>query len=146
MTKSSPPDTERALALEDLSRAMRRFMLKTKQVDALLARRLDIHITDLFILELVFSADEPVTPKAVMEQTGLTSGAVTAAIDRIEGAGFVHRVPNPADRRGVIIEPVEGRADKILSSYRDLRQRYRQDLTGFSIEELATVSRFLDAF
>ena len=37
---------------------------------------------------------------------GLTTGAVTRVIDRLEQAGYVRRVPDPADRRRVIVEVV----------------------------------------
>ena len=46
------------------------------------------------------------TAGRLSEITGLTSGAVTRVIDRLEQAGYVRRVPDPADRRRVIVEVV----------------------------------------
>jgi DNA-binding MarR family transcriptional regulator len=37
----------------------------------------------------------------------LTSGAITAAIDRMERAGYARRVADPEDRRRVLVEPTE---------------------------------------
>jgi len=39
----------------------------------------------------------------IAEHTGLTTGAVTGMIDRLTRAGYVERIPNPADRRSVLI-------------------------------------------
>ena len=41
------------------------------------------------------------------EHTGLSSGAMTNRLDRLEEAGLVRRVPDPNDRRGVLVEPTE---------------------------------------
>jgi DNA-binding MarR family transcriptional regulator len=41
------------------------------------------------------------------EAMGLSSGAMTNRLDRLEQAGLVRRVPDPDDRRGVLVEPTE---------------------------------------
>jgi DNA-binding MarR family transcriptional regulator len=38
------------------------------------------------------------------EASRLTTGAITAVIDRLERAGYAHRVPDPSDRRRVLVE------------------------------------------
>lgn len=45
------------------------------------------------------------TPKQLGEATGLSTGAITGIVDRLERAGYAKREPNPADRRSVIIRP-----------------------------------------
>jgi DNA-binding MarR family transcriptional regulator len=37
----------------------------------------------------------------------LSSGAMTARLDRLEEAGLIRRLPDPSDRRGALIEPTE---------------------------------------
>lgn len=68
-----------------------------------------------------------------MAKAGLTSGAVTTAIDRLERAGHVRRVADPGDRRRVIVEltdgaraaawemfgPLASAAGELLASYSD---------------------------
>lgn len=46
-----------------------------------------------------------VTPKQLAEATGLSTGAITGIVDRLERAGYAKREPNPADRRSVIVRP-----------------------------------------
>jgi DNA-binding MarR family transcriptional regulator len=41
------------------------------------------------------------------EGMGLSSGAMTNRLDRLETAGLVRRLPDPGDRRGVLVEPTE---------------------------------------
>ena len=56
------------------------------------------------------------TAGRLAEITGLTSGAVTRVIDRLEQAGYVRRVPDPADRRRVIVEVVPEKVAAIQST------------------------------
>ena len=41
------------------------------------------------------------------DEMGLSSGAMTNRIDRLEQQGLVRRVADPTDRRGVLVEPTE---------------------------------------
>jgi hypothetical protein len=54
------------------------------------------------------------TPGWLAEMTGLTTGAVTGMIDRLERAGYVRREPDPEDRRRVIVQPDLQRWDRDL--------------------------------
>ncbi|TIT78469.1 MAG: MarR family transcriptional regulator [Mesorhizobium sp.] len=44
------------------------------------------------------------TPTELYEATMVTSGAMTARLDRLEKAGLIRRAPHPSDRRGVVVE------------------------------------------
>lgn len=46
---------------------------------------------------------EPLPPRRLIEQLLLSSGAMTNRIDRLEARGLVERLPDPADRRGVLV-------------------------------------------
>jgi DNA-binding MarR family transcriptional regulator len=51
------------------------------------------------------------SPGALARDLELSSGAVTSRLDRLESLGFLHRLPDPGDRRGVLVElTAEGRA------------------------------------
>lgn len=53
----------------------------------------------------------PLTAGELAEFIGLTTGAVTGVIDRLEKRGFARRADDPHDRRRVIVEPVKGATD-----------------------------------
>lgn len=66
------------------------------------ADRLKINVTDLQCLALLMSTG-PMTAGQVADATGLTTGAITGVIDRLEKAGLATRADDPADRRRVIV-------------------------------------------
>src|SRR5689334_1433493 len=78
--------------------------LRSASYEEALAQRLRLNVTDLRALEMVL--DEPgLTPGRLAERTGLTSGAVTGVVDRLEKAGYVKRTSDPIDRRRAVIAP-----------------------------------------
>src|ERR687898_2648202 len=68
-----------------------------------IGRKLGLNITESECLSLL-SIKGISTPTELSRYTGLTSGATTAMLDRLEKAKFIRRRPNPKDRRGVLIE------------------------------------------
>src|SRR5688572_32999449 len=60
--------------------------------------------TDMECLRLLFQKGIA-TPSELSRYIGLTSGATTAMLDRLENAGLIERRPNPDDRRGTLITP-----------------------------------------
>ena len=49
------------------------------------------------------------------KEIGLTPGAVTGVVDRLERAGLAHRAPDPADRRRLVITAVPGAFGKVFA-------------------------------
>jgi DNA-binding MarR family transcriptional regulator len=85
-----------ASALGQVDAAHRR--LRTR-----MAHRLGITVTDLTAL-IVISDPRESTPKQLANELGLTTGAVTAVIDRLVTAGQVRRSPKAGDRRSILLE------------------------------------------
>jgi DNA-binding MarR family transcriptional regulator len=71
--------------------------------DALAAERLGISETDLHCLNIIENSGG-LTAGELALQSGLTNGAITGVLDRLERAGFAQRVADPADRRRVRVE------------------------------------------
>jgi DNA-binding MarR family transcriptional regulator len=110
--------------------------------DEALAEQLGLNVTDLRCLERI--VDEPgLTPGRLVELSGLTSGAVTGVLDRLERAGYVERQPDPADRRSVTIRPVEARASALAEARRPLDAALAQLLGEHDASARAAISRFL---
>lgn len=83
------------------------------------------------------------SPTALYDATMVTSGAMTARIDRLEKAGWVARAPDPDDRRGVLVSLTPtGRAliDKVVTRHVENEVRL---LAGLSRREQETLSRLL---
>lgn len=100
---------KRAALLEALQRELRDFSDQDVLFSQALADRLGINLTDLKCLSIL-ERTGAVTAGKLAELTGLTSGAVTGLIDRLEKAGWARRVRDPNDRRHVIIEAAAERS------------------------------------
>ncbi|HEY6508574.1 MAG TPA: MarR family transcriptional regulator, partial [Vicinamibacterales bacterium] len=118
-TSSSTPKRSRSKLLEALDEAARRVGAQSVLVSDLVATRVGLNSTDLECLDLLCLAGAT-TAGRLSSHTGLTSGATTAAIDRLEHAGFVMRRRDPGDRRVVLVEVVEAGAKLIYPFYRPL--------------------------
>ena len=133
--KGRPPGVD-----EELGRA---FGAATAQFAQAIAERLGVGVTDQKCLELVQRQDGPVTPGLLAERTGLTSGAITAVLDRLEKAGFVRRDKDPTDRRQVVVRLTPERAPELSGLFEPLRRGWRELCARRSEKELAVVAAFL---
>lgn len=87
-----------------------------------------------------------VTPTELCEATQLSSGAMTNRLDRLEESGMVERLPDPGDRRGVLIQlTAEGKelVDKALKARFDQANDAVSSLTATEREQLAVLLRKL---
>lgn len=119
---------------------------------------LGLHITDHKCLDLIRQYGAMPAGR-IAEHTGLTTGAVTGIIDRLEKAGYVRRASDPKDRRRTIVEPVRNkkwerkieaifipfheRMHKLLSSYSDGELVFLLDVLTKSIEQTREESKKL---
>ncbi|MHA6765558.1 MarR family winged helix-turn-helix transcriptional regulator [Streptacidiphilus sp. PAMC 29251] len=70
--------------------------------DRELARLMGVNETDLRCLELLLGAEE-VAPSRLAAKLGLTTGSVTAMLDRLEKLDYLTRTPHPTDRRKTLV-------------------------------------------
>ena len=119
---------------------------------------LGLHITDHKCLDLIhrFGA---MPAGRLGELTGLTTGAVTGIIDRLEEAGYARRTNDPKDRRRTIVEPIRNeklerkmemifmplheRMNKVLSSYVDNELVFLLEVITKIIEQTSEESKKL---
>ncbi|WP_308114854.1 MarR family winged helix-turn-helix transcriptional regulator [Streptomyces sp. ISL-12] len=104
-----------------------------------------LHPTDVQALAAILDAEEPMTPGRLREHLGLTSGAVTACVDRLERAGHIRRVRESADRRVVHLHYAADAMAAARSWFRPLAQATDAARDRFTEAELSVVARFLAA-
>lgn len=104
-----------------------------------------LNTTDMECLRLLFSKGI-VSPSELARHTGLTSGATTAMLDRLEKAGFIERRPNPNDRRGTLIAPAKSAAEKVASWFESARQAQDKLISSYSESELEIISDVFERF
>jgi DNA-binding MarR family transcriptional regulator len=86
-----------------LLNAMRTLSTQQIMLHQAVADRLNLNLTDYKCMDFI-ARFGPMTAGKLTELSGLTTGAITGAIDRLEKAGYARRVDNPRDRRSVIVE------------------------------------------
>ena len=129
----------------NLDRALHALIAGSVATHEAVADQLGINPTDLRCLGLA-TLEPGLTPTRLAELAGLTTGAITGVLDRLERAGFVRRAADPDDRRRLRVELVPGRLGEIGDYYKPLMARAVElsaDLEPVARAQLAT---YLEAF
>jgi len=104
-----------------------------------------VNPTDMECLRLLFQKGIA-TPSELARHTGLTSGATTAMLDRLEKAGLIERRPNPDDRRGTLITPEKSSAEKVASWFESARKAQDELISSYSESELEIIADVFERF
>lgn len=121
----------------------RELSARTLMFHAAVSDRVGLSATEHKALDLLSRAGA-ITAGQLAELTGLTTGAITGLVDRLEKAGFVRRDRDPSDRRKVVIQPVlEKMAVEIAPLFASMGQQMEELLSGYSDQELAIIQDFV---
>ncbi len=111
-------------------------------LDDRLAEQRGIARTDLRVLAFL-SHGGPASAGQLAEVAGLTSGATTTAIDRLEQAGLVQRRADPRDGRRVLVEPTPTGLRHATDTLTNLRVAAGGLLESYTTEELLRLRDFV---
>jgi DNA-binding MarR family transcriptional regulator len=84
------------------------------------------------------------TASLLARLTGLTTGAITAALDRLEKSGLARRVADPHDRRKVLVELTDAGRQGCAAIYGPLVARGLKEMSRYSVTELEVILDFLE--
>ncbi len=86
------------------------------------------------VLSALRRSGEPyqLSPSTLLQETLVTSGTMTNRIDRLVTAGWVERLPDPDDRRGVLVRLTEAGRATVDSALADLLVKERDILAGLT--------------
>ncbi|MEV5571285.1 MarR family transcriptional regulator [Spirillospora sp. NPDC052269] len=85
----------------------------------------------------------PLTARQLSERSNLAPASVTGLIDRLERKGFARRIPNPADKRSVLVETVPDRLATLAPLFEDYVASLRDLVTRYDERELTAIVDFL---
>ncbi len=107
-----------------------------------IARKAGLSGADHKYLGLILQ-HKSITAGDISKLTGLTTGAVTGLIDRLEEKGLLKRQFVKSDRRKVVVVPNIENSMKLLSPFFDeLQQKTQKLLATFSEQEIQTIARY----
>ncbi|WP_291694291.1 MarR family transcriptional regulator [Bradyrhizobium sp.] len=107
----------------------------------LVADRAGISSADMDCIDFV-NVEGRMTAGRLAELTGLTTGAITGVVDRLEKAGFVRRERDETDRRKVFIVPVEERMMEMGRPYELVKRAMQQQCEAYTDAELKFLIRY----
>jgi DNA-binding MarR family transcriptional regulator len=131
----------RAALMQELEQAVRRSSGQGVIFGQTVATKAGISSSDLECLDFLI-LEGRVTAGRLAEMTGLTTGAITGVVDRLEKAGLVRRERDENDRRKVFIAIVPENIEKIGRFYEPMQKAVLKDWESYSDAELRLLLRF----
>jgi DNA-binding MarR family transcriptional regulator len=149
MTTSTVPDGgpvpsgRRAELLKRLALSGRAASAATVLFHTVVAERQGLNASEEKALDLV-ERSGPLTAGELARQTGLAPASVTGLVTRLERKGFARRVPNPDDRRSVLIEvDAERLSAQVAPLFGDWDRSLQELYAGYTDEQLEVILHFL---
>ncbi|MET3924255.1 MarR family transcriptional regulator [Devosia sp. 2618] len=124
--------------------ALRELVDATETARGRAAKMQNLHPTDMACLAYLQRVGRPISPKQISTHLNLTSGSGTALLDRLEAVGYTRRLPNPEDRRSILIELDVEKAKEPLARLAKFEKSYLALTETFSERDLWAISKFLD--
>lgn len=108
-------------AVDALANALHMVETAQRHLRTRIAQDIGVNVTDLTVISIVGDLGR-MTPKMLASEISMGTGAVTAVIDRLVGAGHLGRVPNPRDRRSVFLELTDAGRKTLARMTEDYRE------------------------
>jgi DNA-binding MarR family transcriptional regulator len=140
MTHSQKPELKKRALI-----AVRDYGVNLTQFRNAVDAAAGFNTTDMECMRLLFFKGVS-TPSELARHTGLTSGATTAMLDRLERAGLIERQPNPNDRRGTLIVPAKSSAQNVASWFESARKAQDELMASYSERELEIIADAFERF
>ena len=135
-------DKDHNILIENFRHASRQYSDASIFMHEAIARKAGLTGSDHKYLGLILQHEE-LTAGDIAKLTGLTTGAVTGLIDRLEKKKLLKRQFSKDDRRKVIIKPQVENSMKLLAPiFNELQQKTVELIASFSEKEIQTIERY----
>ncbi len=135
-------NVKRADLLAGVLREVRRMTAQSVLIGDAVSARFGLNSTDLECMDLALLSGGA-TAGEIARATGLTTGAITGVIDRLEAAGYVRRERDPDDRRKVVVRALPAMTRRIAPVYESLQREMTKLWSRYDDAELAVILDFL---
>lgn len=126
----------------EIRAAMRGLFRASDNLTAAVAERIGVNLTDMQCMEML-DRNGSMTAGQIADAIGLTSGAVTTLIDRLEAAGYVRRLHDTADRRRVVVGLTDDMHKMCDPLFAGILKASDDMLSRFSPDQLTFLRDFL---
>jgi DNA-binding MarR family transcriptional regulator len=133
---------KRADLILAIGAAVQLYQDATDAFDDAACASLGLNRTDLKCLSVIAQRG-PVAVGEIGRAAGLTRGAMTTALDRIEHAGYARRLRDPDDRRGVLVELTDKGRSAIDAIWGEYVRNAESFYSGYTTTELKAILRYL---
>lgn len=140
MSNNQNPQTNQTT--DQLTTLLRGFGSRSILHQQAIVQSLGIPANDYISIDLLNELG-PLTAGELADKTGLSTGTITALIDRLEKIGYARREKDPNDRRRVIIVPTYDDREEIKNAYQPLDTAMRHLAQEYSESELELINHFL---
>jgi DNA-binding MarR family transcriptional regulator len=122
---------------------IREMAAQTMVTSQIVAAHFELHTTDLRVLDIIFMRGQVLAGELAIA-TGLSSGSVTALVDRLVKAGYVERRDDATDRRKVWVRSRNDAIEPIKEMFMPSQRRMYELWHTFTADELDTIASFLE--
>lgn len=129
--------------LESLTHGLQRFGMRSVLFQQNMAQKIGVPHTDLKTAEILKETGA-ITAGELAKITGLSTGSVTALINRLEKSGYVKRERDHKDGRRVMIAPIPDRQEQIKSHYQSLSVATQALCSAYNEQELTFAIQFIE--
>ncbi|MED4689120.1 MarR family winged helix-turn-helix transcriptional regulator [Peribacillus frigoritolerans] len=129
--------------LESLTHRLQRYGMRSVLFQQNMAQKIGVSHTDLKSAEIL-NETGPITAGELSKITGLSTGSVTALINRLEKWGYVKRERDQLDGRKVMIMPIPERQEQIKSHYQSLSMATKELGSAYNEQELILINQFVE--
>lgn len=145
MSTSSSKKTNRRKLLAKLWDLGRTMSTQTVFLHQVIAQSVGLNATDTKCIDLIVRRpDGSVTAGWLSEMTGLTTGAITHILDRLERRGFIERVRHTQDRRKVLIQVRPESLEPLIPKYEAMGKAYMSLAEQYGDKELELICDYLE--
>jgi DNA-binding MarR family transcriptional regulator len=133
---------QRTELVRGINEHWRRAGTRAAMLNATVAERMKLHLSDLKCATVLLAG--PSTPGRIAELIGLSTGATTAVIDRLQAAGLVLSEPDRHDRRRTNVRLRPERAPTLKRIFSSFSEGIERIAAHYSTQELSVILRFME--
>jgi DNA-binding MarR family transcriptional regulator len=123
-----------------LAWAVHHLAVAATEVDVATAHAMGLGASDYLALKYLTATDEPCGPVELGRVLGMTSGAATGLVDRLEQAGHVRRTPHPRDRRRQLVQITAETQRQLVRRLQPLATSIDRTAAAFTAEQQRLVA------